>query len=207
MTPKGPSPVDLESAEPASSRRRLLGALGAAGLASAAAIAIARPASAAPSSPTATDTDLLRRAMELELTARDLYRDAAAAGLSEEAATLATEFAQNHGAYADAMAGTAGLSANTRNEEAYDALASTFTSGDQAEFVAAAMDLENTAVATHSAVLPEYESTSARQLTTSIAVVEARMAMVLAEFGGLGGTLDMRLDPSAEALVLSGDPS
>lgn len=206
MTPKGPSPVDLESAEPASSRRRLLGALGAAGLASAAALTIARPASAAPSSPTEGDTELLRQAMALELAARSLYEDAAAAGLSDEAKALAAEFARNHGAYADAIAGAAGLSANTRNEELYNERRRDFT-GSESAFLNAAIDLENAAVATHSAVMSDFESTSARELTASIAVVEARMATVAADLGGAASDLDTLLAPDAEALALSGDAS
>lgn len=207
MTPKGPSPVDLESAEPVSSRRRLLGALGMAGLASAAALSIARPASAAPSTPTGSDIALLRQAMELELSARDLYEQAAGAGLSDDATALAVAFAANHAAYADAIAGAAGLSASTRNDDIYDMLEREFAGSDDDAFVVAAMSLENTAVATHSAMLADYESTTARQLAASIALVEARMATVLAEFGGLVNDLDELLEPDAEALVLAGGPS
>jgi hypothetical protein len=110
MTPKGPSPVDLESAAPPTSRRSLIGALGAAGLASAAALAISRPASAAPpSSPTADDRELLREAMRFELAAGALYREAAAAGLDEVATELAVVFAENHVTYADEIAGISGI--------------------------------------------------------------------------------------------------
>ncbi|MGB0114300.1 MAG: ferritin-like domain-containing protein [Ilumatobacteraceae bacterium] len=196
--------MDLQSAEPANSRRRLLGALGAAGLASAAALSISRPASAAPSSPTDADKDLLRQAMQLELTARDLYEEAAGAGLSDEATALAEVFATNHAAYADKIAGTSGFSANTRNDEVYDDLEAAFAGSNDAAFVEAAMSLENTAAATHASLLGDYESTSARTLTASIAVVEARMATVLAEFGGLAANLDELFEPDAEALTLTG---
>lgn len=196
--------MDLESAAQATSRRGLLGALGAAGIASAAALTIAQPASAAPSSPTASDEDLLRQAMQLELTAGALYREALDAGLSDVAAALAAVFADNHVAYASEIAGAAGLSANTRNEEVFDELRSAFATDNADAFAEAALALENTAAATHTALLAAYESLKARKLTSSIIVVEARMATVLAEFGGLASNLDDLFQPDSTALALSG---
>ena len=204
MTSKGHSPVDLQSAEPANSRRRLLGALGAAGLASAAALSITRTAAAAPSSPTDEDKVFLEQAMQLELTARDLYLEAAEAGLSDEAAALAEIFAENHAAYADKTAGIAGFSADRRNEEVYAELAPAFASSDDAAFVEAAISLENTASATQAELAGKYESVDAKSLTASITVVEARMATVLADFGGLAANLDELFAPDSEALVLTG---
>ena len=203
MTPKGHSPVDLDSAEPATSRRGLIGALGAAGIAGAAALSIARPASAAPSSPTEDDKVLLRQAMELELTARALYEEAIGAGLSDIALELATVFAENHVTYADKIAGAAGFSANTRNEEVFEQLQSAFATSDAEAFAEAAAGLENTATATHTALLPEYVSVDARTLTASILVVEARMATVLTDFGGLASDLDDVFEPDAEPLDLT----
>ena len=110
MTPKGHSPVDLDPAAPATSRRGLIGALGAVGLAGAAALSIARPASAAPTSPTDSDKELLFQAMRLELTAAALYDTSLAAGLSDVGTELATVFSANHRAYADKIAGSAGFS-------------------------------------------------------------------------------------------------
>jgi len=204
MTPKGHSPVDLHSAEPATSRRRLLGALGAAGLASAAALSITRTASAAPTSPTDDDKALLRLAMQLELTARDLYEEAAEAGLSDDAAALAESFADNHAAYADQIAGLAGFSADQRNEQVFEELESAFAGSDDDAFVAAAMSLENTASATQADLVGRYESIDAKSLAASIAVVEARMATVLADFGDLATNLDDLFAPESEALVLTG---
>ena len=52
MNPKGHTPVDLETADPASSRRSLIGAVGAAGAAIAVgALVASRPASAATFTP------------------------------------------------------------------------------------------------------------------------------------------------------------
>jgi hypothetical protein len=200
MTPKGHSPVDLDSAAPATSRRGLIGAVGAVGLAGVAAFSAARPAAAAPTSPTGADSELLRAAMELELTAEALYRVAIDAGLSDVAGELAAVFADNHVAYADKIAGTAGFSANTRNDDVFTQLEAAFGTDDPDEFAAAAAALENTAVATHTALLADYESVNARTLTASIIVVEARMATVLADLGGLASSLDELFAPDAEAL-------
>jgi hypothetical protein len=200
MTPKGPSPVDLDPAAPASTRRGLIGAVGAAGLAGAAALSIARPASAAPTSPTKGDKELLRQAMQLELTAEALYREAIDAGVSDVAGELAAVFAENHVAYAAEIAGAAGLSANTRNEEIFEQLRSAFATSDAEAFAQVAARLENTAAATHSALLADYESSNARKMTASIIVVEARMATVLTDLGGVAASLDDVFEPDADAL-------
>ena len=205
MTSKGPSPVDLESAAPVTSRRGLIGALGAAGLAGAAALTIAKPAAAAPpSSPTPADAELLSAALSLELAAGELYRLAADAGLPEEAAELASVFAANHISYADEIAGAAGLSANTVNEDVVDQLRSGFATDDVDVFTEAAIGLENTAAATHTSLLPEYESVGARRLTAAIIVVEARMATVLTHLEDPATDLDDVFTPDAEPLSLTG---
>jgi len=203
MTPKGHSPVDLDSAAPATSRRGLISALGAAGLASAAALSIARPASAAPFAPTEDDKVFLRQAMELELTAQALYQVAIDSGLSDVALELAVVFAENHVTYADKIAGGAGFSANTRNEEVFELLEPSFATSDAEQFAEVARDLENTAAATHTELLPGYVSVDARTLTASILVVEARMATVLTEFGGLDSNLDEVFEPDAQPLDLT----
>jgi len=205
MTPKGHSPVDLDPAAPATSRRGLIGALGAVGLASAAALSIARPAAAAPTSPTEGDQELLFQAMRLELTAAALYDVALDAGLTDVAAELATVFAANHRAYADEIAGASGFSADTRNEEVFEQLESAFDTSDDEAFAEIANTLENTAAATHTSLLPDYESVNARKITASIIVVEARMATVLSDFGGLASNLEELFEPEAEPLELTGE--
>lgn len=195
--------MDLESPAPAT-RRGLIGAIGAAGLATAAALTIARPAAAAPPSPTAADKQLLRGAMELELTALTLYQEALAAGLADDAAALATVFAENHKSYADKIAAACGFSANTRNDDVFDQLQSSFDTSDAKAFAAAAMGLENTAVATHSSLLPDYVSGDARQITAAIVVIEARMATVLSDLAGQSDDLDTLFEPQAQPLDLAG---
>ena len=210
MTPKGHPLVDLDTAEPATSssvtsRRGLLGALGAAGLASAAALAISRPVAAAvPVSPTAGDKELLEAAMRLELTARDLYEEGLRSGIVGEVAELVTVMSDNHEAYADAIAGAAGFSANGRNDEVFDELQVQFAISNVEDFTRAAWELENALVATHTELMDRYESDDARTLTASIVVVEARMGVVLADLGGFSGNLDRLTDPPGDAFDLSG---
>jgi len=197
--------VDLESAAPASSRRSLLGALGAVGIAGAAAFAAARPASAAPpTAPTAGDKELLREAMRFELAASALYRDAVDAGLTDVAAEVAAVFAENHVTYADEIAGIAGFSADSMNEDIYDQFRSQFATDDVEAFAEVASGLENTAAATHTSLLPDYVSIDARTLTAAVVVQEARMATVLIDLGGLASSLDDVFDIDAEPLTLTG---
>ena len=207
MTPKGHSPVDLDPAAPATSRRGLIGALGAAGLAGAAALSIARPAAAAPTSPTEGDKELLRAAMELELTAEALYREAIDSGLSGVAGELAAVFAENHVSYGTEIAGASGFSADTRNEEVFEQLRPAFATSDAEAFAEAAARLENTAAATHTELLAGYESVNARKLTASIIVIEARMATVLTDLGGFASSLDDVFEPDADALDLASGAS
>ncbi len=183
MTPKGPSSVDLEPAEPATSRRSLIRVAGAAGVVGATALLASRSASAAPAPlpPNPADTFLLEQAMLLELTARDLYEVAIDAGPADEIAEVLAVIAQNHRAYAQSIAGAAGLSASGRNEDAFESLRGEFADGS----ILAAHQLEQTAVSTHTELLGEYESAQAVRLTASILVVEARHATVLADIAGV----------------------
>jgi len=208
MTPKGHPLVDLETAETApspdaTSRRGLLGALGAAGLAGAAALTISRPASAAPVSPTDADKQLLDAAMRLELTARDLYLEGLGAGIVGDDAALVQVMADNHAAYAEAIAGASGFSAQGRDEELFDELQIDFAISDVERFAEAAWQLENDLAATHTELMSDYESTDARTLTASIVVVEGRMGVVLADLGGFADDVDELLDPPASPITPS----
>ena len=196
--------MDLEIAEPASTRRSLIGAIGAAGLASAAALAVARPASAAPFATTEEDRVLLDQAMRLELTARDLYREAIDAGVSDDTLLVAETLSTNHGAYAQAIAAVTGSSAEGRNEELFAELSGDFDTSDSVAFATAGWNFENSAVATHTEQMALYESIDAISLTGSILVVEARQATVLADIGGFSDDLDKLFDPQPEPFVLTG---
>lgn len=203
MTPKGHSPLDLESADTATPRRSLLGALGIAGLAGAAAIAVARPASAAPYPTTESDRDLLGRALQLELAAKQLYRDAVESGLDGAALLVAQTFGGNHEAYADQMAAITGISANTFNEEAYEARSDEFSTGDVTEFATAAWELENSAAATYTELFNDFESIDAQTLISSIVVTNGRMATVLADLAEVTNFSEI-FEPNAETIALTG---
>lgn len=211
MTSKGPSHVDLEIAEPvadaAIGRRNLIGMTGVAGLAGAAVAMLSAQTTLAASEkanqPTPADTELLGAALGLELAARDLYRARLAANSSGDLAVAVGVMAENHEAYAQAIAGATGLSAgdDVRDDDVFDSLSEDFTGGG---FAAAAHGLEQTAVATHTALLGEYESSDAISLTTSILVTEARHATVLAAVLGVDD-LDTLFGNDQSALELGGD--
>lgn len=211
MTSKGPSHVDLEIAEPvadaAIGRRNLIGMAGVAGLAGAAAAMLsaqtAMAVSEAPNQPTAADTELLAEALGLELAARDLYRAQLAANSSSDLAVAAGIMAENHEAYAQAIAGITGLSASddVRNNDVFDSLSDDFSGSG---FAAAAHGLEQTAVSTHTALLGEYESADAIALTASILITEARHATVLAAVLGVDD-YDILFGNDQPALALGGD--
>jgi hypothetical protein len=203
MTSKGHSPVDLVTAEPATSRRSLIGALGAAGLASAAALAVARPASAAPYSPTAPDKAVLEQALQLELAAKLLYRDAVEAGLTDAALEVAQVFGDNHEAYADRFAAITGISADTYNEAFYDEFKDEFSTSDAAQFAQAAWGLENNFAATYTELFNEFEAVESQTVVASIVVINARMATVLADLAGVSDQLDLVFDPPSEIITLT----
>jgi hypothetical protein len=190
--------VDPQIAERATSRRGWLGAAGAAGLLGAAAVLLSDgPAKAAPpTSPTDADKELLAAAQSLELAARDLYQLAIDAGIDDPDGSIAV-IARNHRAYAESIAGMTGVSANSPSQEVYDALESGFDTTDVQQFAAAAQQLENDAVATHTELLAQYESLQAKRLTASILVVEARQATVLGDV--LGDDVDALLEASGTA--------
>ncbi len=198
--------MSSENAEPTSSRRSLLGAAGAAGITAAiASLAVARPASATPPfSPTPEDTALLRQAMELELTARDLYETTLLAGISSDVQQLVELLASNHNDYAKGIAGIAGLSATGRNEDVFEQLESTFDTTDVEAFAAAGASLENTAAATHTELMSQYQAENAIVFTASVVMVEARAGVVLADLEGIT-QVDTLLSPDAESLGLGAD--
>lgn len=125
---------------------------------------------------------LLEQAMLLELTAHDLYRSSlASASLTPEDAALIEVIAANHEAYAQSIAGVAGLSASGRDEALYTELSSGFGS----DLLLSAHALEQSAIATHTELMGSYSSLHAIEVTASIITVEARHATVLAAAAGV----------------------
>ena len=203
MNSKGPSLVDLHTNERASSRRSLLGLGGIVAAGTVVALASSTTAAAAPDKPTNADRVALEAALRLELAARDLYRQAAGE-LDGDVAQLASVVGENHGAYAQAISGAIGISANERNEDVFNAQRSLFAVSDAQAFGAAARTLENIAVATHTALLANYESIDAIELTASIITTESRQAVVFTSLAGFGSNLDEMLSNSAAPLELAG---
>jgi hypothetical protein len=209
--------VDLETAEPATepvagvvARRSLLTSAAAAGIAGlAAALVVDRSAFARagvderPNVPTESDQVVLAQVIGFELAASELYRLTADSGVSDDLAAAVGVMAENHQAYAQAIAGKTGLNADAINGDVFEAFKAGFAGSEQ-EFLAAAHELEQTAVSTHTAVIGEYESVEAIAVTASILVVEARHATVLADVLGVGD-LDVLFGNDAPALSLSGD--
>ena len=114
--PRGTDNLDEANETGARDRRTML----VAGLAGAvAAIAGASKVSAAENDFTAAELDILRFAQRLELTARDLYDAAIAAGAT---GAIWEAMSEQHEAYAQSIAGLTGLSADSRNDEVFDAL-------------------------------------------------------------------------------------
>ena len=204
MNPKGHTPVDLETADPASSRRSLIGAVGAAGAAIAVgALVASRPASAATFTPSDADRDRLNVLMRFELTATDLYRASIDTGLDDVAAKFAATLAANHSAYAQAIAGIAGLSAELRSSALFDRFQADFTTGDDTTWATAGHELETTFVATHTEAIGQFEAIEPVNLVASIVAVEARQAMVLADIAELGTGTDILNASDAKPLELA----
>lgn len=208
MNPKGHTPVDLETADRASSRRSMIGALGAAGaIAAIGALATARPAAAsAPFTLTSADRDRLNVLMRFELTARDLFQASLGAGLDGVAGEFTTTLVANHAAYAQAIGGAAGISARLRSTVLFDRFEAPFATSNVPAWATAAHQLESTFVATHTAAIGQFESIQAVNLIASIVAVEARQAMVIADIGEFewdASTINA-LDAEALSLVLTG---
>lgn len=171
------SAVADHAASDRSSRRALLGA-GVAALA----LAGSRPASAGTTYGLSdADTALAAFAISLELTARDLYDAAIAAGAADDVWSVMRE---QHEAYATRLAGLAGLSANFRIEGVFETLVGEFATSSP---VTAAQALENTAAATHLELLNSVEDVSMVGIVAGIAAMESRHATVLGLIAGATG--------------------
>jgi len=206
--------VSLKIDPPRTTRRSALVMMGSAGVAGVGSVLLGRGVAGAapasvdvpPSAPTPEDTDLLAAALGLELTAAQLYGLAVESIDDEFVRDLAANFGTYHEFYAEEIAGISGLSANYFDEVVYAELAPSFGTGDVEEFAAAAAQLEATASATHTQLVAEFASSSARTLSASIQVIEARMATVMNDLAGNGDDLDAMLTSDAEPLDLAAVP-
>lgn len=194
-------------------RRRLIGAglLGLAGslvprLASQAGATVpddtaaATTTTAPPKRPEAGDIELLAFAQSVELAATELYAMAIGSGsLSDDTLAIVTNVHQAHVSYGQSLNGLLGRNApNAALSELTDSAADAF-GGDEAAFLAAAFELEDTLVATHTQLIGQLLGTNGIELIASILIVEARHALVFADLAG-ETDLDALIFTTAEAL-------
>lgn len=183
------APADHAATE-RSSRRALLGA----GVIGAAlALTGSRPATAAAG---LSDGDAAAAgfAIGLELTARDLYDSAIAAGADDLVWSVMRE---QHEAYAQRLAGITGISAADRNDAVYDQLADAFDTSSPA---GAAFELENIAAATHTDLIGVVDDSAFASAMASFVSMESRHATVLAGLSGQGDDFDALFLNAATAL-------
>jgi hypothetical protein len=193
--------------EPGASRRRFLQAGAAGAVLTAALPLLAGGASAQtdgtpPRRPTADDIAVLRFLQGVEWAAHELYELAlAGGGYGDDLAPIMAAMSQHHKAYAEALSGLLGPDANGDADAAVvGQFRARFT--NTASAIEAAFRLEDTAVATHTEHLDVLQSTEAAALISSILVVEARHATVLATAAGITD-LDDLLSTTSTALEVA----
>ncbi|NNE12924.1 MAG: hypothetical protein HKN41_11855 [Ilumatobacter sp.] len=164
-----------------------------------AALALAGSRSAA-ATPGYSDDDLALSAFAigLELTARDLYDAAIAGGADEPLWRLMRE---QHEGYAHRLAGITGLSAAERDDATFEALRGGFEASDPTD---AALDLENTAAATHTSLVGEVTDAEIAAAMASFVTMESRHAAVLTLRAGRGDDFDALFLNSATPLSPEG---
>jgi hypothetical protein len=189
------SPVtDSAVADQAETDRPTRRALFGAGVIGAAlAMAGSRSASAAATGLSEDDAALVAFAISLELTARDLYDAAIDAGAQGD---LWNVMREHHKAYAQRLAGIAGIPADMRNDDVFDALEGGFRGATSSS----AFELENTAAATHIDLLGSVTDTNVAAAMASIIATESRHATHLAGLAGKGDDLDALFLNTAAAL-------
>jgi hypothetical protein len=131
----------------------------------------------------------------VELAARDLYRAAIDAGATGTAWAI---LADQHSQYAQRVAGLTGISANAADSAVYEANLAAFQSDRPAN---AAFELENTLIATHTAVLGQIEGANAADVLASVVAMESHHAAYLAERSGRGDNFDALFTNSATPLA------
>lgn len=187
-----PAAAMADVASPHGLRRRLVGAglLGLAGslLPSLASRAGASPdqttTTAPPKQPSDADLVLLRFAQTAELAAQELYTAALGAGFGEITTAVVTAVRDAHMAYGQSLGALIGRTAPGEPlAELVDASLAAFT-GPSAGFLAAALELENTLVTTHTELLGQLQGIDGAKLIASVVVAESRHAVVFADLGG-----------------------
>jgi hypothetical protein len=143
----------------------------------------------------ADDLDNTRFAIGVELAARDLYRAAIAAGASGTAWAI---LANQHGSYAQRLAGLTGIPADVPDNAVYEDRLAAFQSDRPAN---AAFDLENTLIATNAALLGQIVDPNIADAMASVVSMESRLAAYLAERSGRGDNFDALFTCTGTPLV------
>ncbi len=145
------------------------------------------------------DISLLAAAQALELTARDIYSSAISRkSKSEEEQGLLELMHSHHTAYEQTLNGVLSKRAATeRNNEAYTKFFALLS--DASKLWSTLLELENTAIATHTAIIERLTSAKHAALLASITTVEARHAAMLASL--MSANLDLALENTAQSLV------
>ncbi len=159
----------------------------------------ATPTTEAPGAPTGDDAAALAGMLGAEIAARDLYRIALGAGLSEaqEAGNpnVFAVIADGHDAYADSIAGIVGIPAQSAgNQSLIDDRRADFESADVGAVADAAYLLESELLAAYTQLVGEARNVDAATLMASILVVEARHCAIMATLAGKGNDLVALLD-------------
>jgi hypothetical protein len=136
-----------------------------------------------------------RYAIGVELAARDLYRAAITSGASGTAWPI---LANQHGSYAQRLAGLTGSPADRRDDAVYNDRVAAFQGDRPAN---AAYDLENTLVATNTTLLGQIVNPNVADGLASIVSIESRQAAYLAERSGRGDNFDALFTNTGQPLV------
>ncbi len=146
-----------------------------------------------------TDIALLAAAHSLELAARDIYEVVVSKkSESKDEQALLVLMHGHHAAYGQTLNGVLSKrAAIRRNEEAY---AKFFVMlADTSKLWSTLLELENTVIATHTAIIARLASAKNAALLASITTVEARHAAMLATL--ISTDLDLALENPAKTLV------
>lgn len=139
-----------------------------------------------PLRPTTDDVVKLDEAQGTELAARDLYTAALALdGLDDTHRTVFTVFRDAHDAFGQSFSGLLGRNANQVPSTGLDGLKAAFTK-DPSSAVAAAAKLEMDLAGMHRQTVGALTATGGAALLASIAISEARHAVVLEDMAGQG---------------------
>lgn len=165
------------------------------------AVKTGKPNAIPPRQPTEADLVLLGTAQSAELTVRDLYGAAlAAGGFSDVQQSVLELFHDHHTAYVQTLNGLLGKFATNKLNET---LFASFS--DQVQSVATALpalqSLENILVATHTDIVGSLVGLDGTNLMASILMVEARHAAVFGSAPEMN--IEAALNDVAESLITS----